>query len=186
MAGPAAREPNTVGASGASGGTGAAGGDEDPIGLIGQAIGSYRVIRLIGRGGMGAVYEARHSGSGHRAAVKFLYEKFSNDRENVRRFINEAHTAIRVRHPGLVEIIESGELPSGAPYVMMEYLSGETLGARLRRLGRLPLLSALSIACDVAGALAFAHSRGVLHRDLNSRNCAVFSQGWKGRGKAAK
>ncbi|MFO0577178.1 MAG: serine/threonine-protein kinase [Polyangia bacterium] len=175
MAGPAAREPNIVGASGASGAAGAAGGAEDPIGLIGQAIGSYRVLRLIGRGGMGAVYEARHSGSGHRTAVKFLYEKFSADRENVRRFINEAHTAIRVRHPGLVEIIESGELPSGAPYVMMEYLSGETLGARLRHLGRLPLLQALGIACDVAGALAYAHSRGVVHRDLKPDNIFLFT-----------
>jgi serine/threonine protein kinase len=175
VAGPASRDLNSPGRPGAPGGPGTAGSAEDPIGLVGQSIGSYRVIRLIGRGGMGAVYEARHSGSGHRTAVKFLYEKFTADRENVRRFINEARTAIRVRHPGLVDIIESGELPSGAPYVMMEYLSGETLGARLRRLDRLPLLQALGIACDVAEALAFAHSRGVLHRDLKPDNIFLYT-----------
>lgn len=140
--------------------------NDTPERLIGQSIGDYRIMRLIGQGGMGAVYEARRP-DGNRVAVKFLYEKFTADRENVRRFVNEARTAIRVRHPNLVEMIESGELPSGLPYVMMELLDGETLGSRLERLTRLPVLSALHIASEVAAALAVAHSRGIVHRALH-------------------
>lgn len=143
--------------------------NDTPERLIGQSIGDYRIMRLIGQGGMGAVYEARRP-DGNRVAVKFLYEKFTADRENVRRFVNEARTAIRVRHPNLVEMFESGELPSGLPYVMMELLDGETLGSRLERLTRLPVLSALHIASEVAAALAVAHSRGIVHRDLKPDN----------------
>src|SRR5437762_3430348 len=95
--------------------------------LIGQRIGQYRVTRLIGSGGMGQVFEALHEQIGQRVAVKVLSPALSADPLQVRRLFNEARAATIAQHPGLVKLFDFGELPDGRPYLLMEYLEGESL-----------------------------------------------------------
>src|SRR5689334_17698299 len=103
-----------------------------------QVIGSYRVVRLLGEGGMGAVYEAVHTKLDRRAALKVLHRNFSGDPQIAARFLREAKAASRVQHPGVVHLYEFGQTASGIHYIIMEYLEGETLTARLHRAGRSP------------------------------------------------
>ncbi|MBL9002663.1 MAG: protein kinase [Myxococcales bacterium] len=139
--------------------------------MKGERIGSYRVERLIGQGGMGAVYEAVHEQLGRRAAIKLLRKELSQDAQIAMRFFREAQAANRVDHSGIVAIYEFGHLPDGTAYIIMEYLRGEALSARLRgRGGRLPYIDAVRISRQIASALAAAHSRNVIHRDLKPDN----------------
>lgn len=135
----------------------------------GQQAGSYRIVRLLGEGGMGAVYEAEHVLIGRRAAVKVMHPELSSDLRLTHRFLNEARAANRVRHPGLVEVYEFGQLPDGTPYLIMELLEGETLQRRLERnRGRLP--QSLRIARSIALAIGAAHEASIIHRDLKPQN----------------
>jgi serine/threonine protein kinase len=118
---------------------------------------------------MGAVYLARHTTLGRTAAVKVLLPEYSNNREIVTRFFNEARAATAIRHPGIVEVYDFGFLEDQLAYLIMEYLEGESLGARLRR-GPLAVVSALSISRGIARALQAAHEKGVVHRDLKPDN----------------
>ena len=139
--------------------------------MKGERIGSYRVERLIGQGGMGAVYEAVHEQLGRRAAIKLLRKELSQDPQIAMRFFREAQAANRVDHSGIVAIYEFGHLPDGTAYIIMEYLRGEALSARLRaRGGRLPYIDAVRISRQIASALAAAHARNVIHRDLKPDN----------------
>src|SRR5690348_1617872 len=88
----------------------------------GQLVGNFRIVRLIGRGGMGAVFEALHERIERRAAIKVLYAEFAQHPQLVARFVNEARAVNLARHAGLVEIFDFGMLPGGAPYLLMEYL----------------------------------------------------------------
>ncbi|HPH29494.1 MAG TPA: protein kinase, partial [Pseudomonadota bacterium] len=99
--------------------------------MLGKVIGSYRVLRFLGEGGMGVVYEAVHQQLGRRAAIKVLHDEYAHEPEMVQRFVNEARALSIVGHPGLVSIYEVGQLESGAPYICMEFLDGETLLNRL-------------------------------------------------------
>jgi serine/threonine-protein kinase len=136
----------------------------------GDWVGAYRIVRQIGKGGMGAVFEAVTDKPGEpRAAIKVLHARLSGDPEALARFLNEGRAIAAVDHPGIVRLLETGQLPSGACYIAMEYLDGETLGARLkreRRLGR----AGLRIGSEVANALAAAHRRNIIHRDLKPSN----------------
>jgi serine/threonine-protein kinase len=147
-------------------------GDEARAGgsLIGALVGQYRVIEEIGRGGMGVVYRAVHEEIGRVAAVKVLAPDRARDPVHARRFLNEARAVSLVEHPGMVKIFDFGEAPSGVPYILMEYLPGELLRARLDRLRSLPAAAALRFARQAAGALAAAHERGIVHRDLKPDN----------------
>ena len=139
--------------------------------MKGERIGSYRVERLIGQGGMGAVYEAVHEQLGRRAAIKLLRRELSQDPQIAMRFFREARAANRVEHSGIVAIYEFGHLPDGTAYIIMEFLRGEALSARLRsRGGRLPYGDAVRIARQIASALAVAHAQDVIHRDLKPDN----------------
>lgn len=139
--------------------------------MKGERIGSYRVERLIGQGGMGAVYEAVHEQLGRRAAIKLLRKELSQDPQIAMRFFREAQAANRVDHSGIVAIYEFGHLPDGTAYIIMEFLRGEALSARLRaRGGRLPYADAVRISRQIASALAAAHARNVIHRDLKPDN----------------
>jgi eukaryotic-like serine/threonine-protein kinase len=138
--------------------------------MIGQNFGNYRVTRLIGEGGMGVVYVAEHASIGRRAAVKVLRPGLTEDVEITKRFFNEARAANAIRHPGIVEVFDSGTLPSGVAYLVMELLEGESLAARLRRLGRLELTEARAIGVQTASALGAAHAAGIVHRDLKPDN----------------
>jgi serine/threonine-protein kinase len=138
--------------------------------MIGQTFGNYRVTELIGEGGMGVVYLAEHPGIGRRAAVKILREGLTDSPEITKRFFNEARAANAIRHPGIIEIFDSGTLPTGVSYIVMELLDGENLGTRLKRVGRLPVAEARRIAALTASALAAAHAVGIVHRDLKPDN----------------
>jgi serine/threonine protein kinase len=119
---------------------------------------------------MGTVYLAEHTVMGWKAAIKVLRRSLSDDKVLVRRFINEARIIKSVRHPNIVEIIDVGILPDGLPYLVMELLEGETVGARLHRSGRMTVEGALDVTCQTALALQAAHDKGIVHRDLKPDN----------------
>ena len=143
-----------------------AGGDR-----VGTRFGNFRVVRKLGEGGMGIVYEAEHEQIGRRAAVKILHGRYAENDAYARRFLNEARAVNIVRHPGLVEIFEFGKLPDGTLYYIMEYLQGESLERRIEaRGGPFPQDEAANIALQVARALAAAHDKHIVHRDLKPGN----------------
>jgi serine/threonine protein kinase len=119
---------------------------------------------------MGTVYLAEHAFMGWRAAVKVLRRALADDKVLVTRFINEARAAKAIGHPNIIEIIDVGVLADGLPYLLMEMLEGETLGARIKRLGRLPFQQALEITRQAAAGLGAAHDAGIVHRDLKPEN----------------
>jgi serine/threonine-protein kinase len=137
---------------------------------IGRQIQDYVIVNELGAGGMGAVYEARHRTLGRSAAIKVLHPHIAADERLAFRFVNEGRAASVIDHPGVVEVYDCGRLPDGTVYLIMELLRGESLGRRLRRVGRLPPPEALSIGHQVAVVLAAAHARGVVHRDLKPDN----------------
>src|SRR5207237_6784961 len=98
--------------------------------MLGRRIGTYEVMSKLGEGGMGVVYLARHSTLGRLAAVKVLLPEFSNNRDIVARFFNEARAATAIRNPGIVEVYDFGFLEDQHAYIIMEYLEGESLGTR--------------------------------------------------------
>jgi serine/threonine-protein kinase len=137
--------------------------------MDGTTIGQYRVTGLIGRGGMGAVYAAQHTLLGRSAAIKVLLPELSQKQDIVTRFFNEARAATAIKHPGIVEIYDFGWTPTGAAFIVMEHLEGETLARRASRV-RLRWPAVLAIARQIAGALAAAHAKGIVHRDLKPDN----------------
>jgi TPR repeat protein/tRNA A-37 threonylcarbamoyl transferase component Bud32 len=143
--------------------------------MIGQVVGSYRIVAAIGEGGMGAVYLGQHATLGRRAAIKVLLPEYSRDQDMVRRFFNEARAANAIRHPGIVEIHDFGFHTDGRAFIVMEFLEGESLQQRIERGGGgqpgwLPPASAVIITRQIAGALAAAHRAGIVHRDLKPDN----------------
>jgi formylglycine-generating enzyme required for sulfatase activity/tRNA A-37 threonylcarbamoyl transferase component Bud32 len=145
---------------------------EDAAARVGTSIGQYTIVRELGTGGMGIVYEAVHSVIGQRAAIKMISVKGARDPDYLARFESEARAAAAVQHPGLVKVFDFGSAPDGAPYLMMEFVEGETLRARLSR-GRLPLDCACKIARQIAAALAAIHTQGIVHRDLKPENVMI-------------
>ena len=141
--------------------------------MIGEQFGNYRSISLLGEGGMGAVYLAEHPGIGRRVAVKVLHKNYTRDEHLLARFLNEARAANAIRHPNIIEILDSGMLADGTPFLVMELLEGESLGVRLRQTGALPIATAVDFAYQTASALGAAHSKGIVHRDLKPDNLFV-------------
>ena len=141
--------------------------------MLGTSIGNYTVTAKIGEGGQGTVYLAEHPMLGRRAAVKVLLPQLSNQRDVVARFFNEARAATAIHHPSIVEIFDFGYLPDASAYIVMEFLAGETLAARCRRLGRLEPVRALALVRQIAGALAAAHDCSIVHRDLKPDNVFI-------------
>jgi serine/threonine protein kinase len=138
--------------------------------MLNQTVGNYRVVSLLGEGGMGVVYLAQHPGIGRKAAIKVLHPELARNPDPVTRFFNEARAANAIRHPGIVEVFDFGTLPDGATYITMEFLEGESLGARLKRVGRIGVGDAVELAYQTASALAAAHAAGIIHRDLKPDN----------------
>ena len=139
--------------------------------LVGSILeGAYRVTRLIGEGGMGAVYEAVQLRLNKRVAVKLMSRELAANSEALARFRREAEITSLIGHAHLVTIIDFGTAESGEPYLVMEYLDGEDLEHRLERAGRLPVDSVVHIVRQVASALSATHSQGVVHRDLKPAN----------------
>jgi serine/threonine-protein kinase len=139
--------------------------------LVGTVLeGAYRITRLIGEGGMGAVYEAMQLRLNKRVAIKLMARDLAANREALARFHREAEITSHLGHPHLVTVFDFGQAESGEPYLVMEYLEGEDLDHRLRRLGRLPIETTVHVVRQVASALNAAHDQGVVHRDLKPGN----------------
>src|SRR5215813_4886406 len=138
----------------------------------------YRVIGLLGRGGMGEVYRADDLKLGQPVALKFLPRHLAEEKDRLDRFYSEVRIARQVSHPNVCRVYDVGEL-DGLHYLSMEYVDGEDLASLLKRIGRLPPDKALEIARELCAGLAAAHDRGVLHRDLKPSNVMV-----DGRGRA--
>ncbi len=130
----------------------------------------YRIERKLGQGGMGMVYLGEHVRTGRRCAVKLLPPEATHDAEAVKRFEREARVLGTLGHPGIVGIHDFSETPDGRPYFVMDYLEGEDLQTRLRRVGRLSWDETRKIVDEIAAALYAAHLAGVLHRDLKPAN----------------
>jgi serine/threonine-protein kinase len=141
--------------------------------MIGEQFGNYRSLALLGEGGMGAVYLAEHPGIGRRVAVKVLHKNYTRDEHLLARFLNEARAANAIRHPNIIEILDSGMMADGTPFLVMELLEGESLGVRLRQTGALPIATAVDFAYQTASALGAAHAKGIVHRDLKPDNLFV-------------
>ena len=132
----------------------------------GDSVGRYTVIRPLGQGGMGLVFEVKHQTLGTRAALKLLWTGQAINRELAARFLTEARAGGAIEHPGVVRVLEYDVLQSGVPYLLMEFLPGETLSQRLQR-GRHLGLAALPILQQIADTLAAVHARGIVHRDIS-------------------
>jgi eukaryotic-like serine/threonine-protein kinase len=132
----------------------------------------YRLLRVIGEGGMGRVYEAEHTGIGKRVALKILHASFADITESVERFRSEARMMTRIANAHIVDVTDSGTTADGRLYFVMEYLDGIELGA-LMTAGTMSLERALRISRQIAEALAAAHAQGVIHRDLKPENIVL-------------
>jgi serine/threonine-protein kinase len=135
----------------------------------GTTIGEYQIERELGRGGMGAVYAARHPIIGKRVAIKVLDAAFSRDGALVQRFLDEARAVNKIGHPNIIDVFSFGQLPDGRHYFVMEFLEGETMAAWLGR-GRPDTAEARRLLLQVCEALEAAHREGIIHRDLKPEN----------------
>jgi eukaryotic-like serine/threonine-protein kinase len=154
----------------------AAAGADDP--LVGKTIGGrYFIRRQLARGGMGAVYEAEHVGLDKRVAVKFILDRFGEDREALHRFHREARTASRIGHANIIDITDIGETEDGKPFLAMEYLEGSDLDQVLRATGRMEPSRAVHIVAQVLRGLAAAHGQGIIHRDMKPANVFLTERG---------
>src|SRR3569623_1318945 len=138
--------------------------------MIGRTIGNYIVRDKIGEGGMGVVFRAEHPHINRRVAIKVLHPGADRNPEVVHRFFNEARAATEIRNEHIVEVLDFGTLPEGMPYLVMEWLDGESLGSLLRTPRKLPLGRAALSMSGCARALRAAHGKGVVHRDLKPDN----------------
>jgi serine/threonine-protein kinase len=144
--------------------------------VIGERYGNYQALSLLGEGGMGAVYLAEHPGIGRRVAIKVLKAELGHDPQLLTRFLNEARAANAIRHPNIIEVLDSGTTERGASYLVMELLEGESLSGRIKRLSRLDERSAIEIAMQTASGLGAAHAKGIIHRDLKPDNLFVIPE----------
>jgi len=138
--------------------------------------GRYRVLGLLGRGGMGEVYRANDMKLGQPVALKFLPAETARNERMLARLHAEVRIARQVSHPNVCRVYDIGEI-EGLPFFTMEYVDGEDLGSLLRRIGRLPGDKAVEIARRICAGLAAAHDKGVLHRDLKPANVMIDGRG---------
>jgi serine/threonine-protein kinase len=133
----------------------------------------YQVTRKLGEGGMGAVYEARHTLIGKRVAIKVLLDKYAQKETVIRRLQQEARLASAIGHPNIVDITDFGKTEDGRTFVVMEYLDGESLAQLIAREGPIAPDRALALTRQVADALAAAHAKGIIHRDVKPENIFI-------------
>src|SRR5216110_1302118 len=148
--------------------------EEDSGSLVGKALdGQYHIESLLGKGGMGAVYRARHILLGDRVAIKVLPPEMRGNTEWLRRFQREGQAARRFRHPNAVTVYDLRTSSNGTIYLVMEYVEGNTLDAELKRHGRFAPAEALAMLDPIMSVLNAAHAMGVVHRDLKPENIMI-------------
>jgi eukaryotic-like serine/threonine-protein kinase len=141
----------------------------------GAKLGAYEIVEMVGAGGMGEVYRARDTVLGREVAIKILPPIFARDADRLRRFEQEARAAAALNHPNILSIHQLGN-HDGAPYLVSEFLEGETLRLRLER-GPLPVSTALDYTLQLVNGLASAHEKGIVHRDLKPENLFLTTNG---------
>ncbi len=146
--------------------------------LIGISLDNkFKILRLIGRGGMGEVFEAEHVGLGKRVAIKLMLEKYSGDGEAIARFTREAHAASRIGNPHIINVSDIGTAPDGRAFVVMELLQGSPLSKVIEDGGPMPPQRALHVMRQVLRAVGAAHAKGIVHRDLKPDNIFLIDGG---------
>ena len=143
--------------------------------MVGREIGSYKVLALLGKGGMGEVYRAKDTRLGREVAVKILPAAFTSDADRLHRFEQEARAAGRLNHPNVLAVYDVGTY-EGSPYIVSELLEGETLRDRMKGTA-LPPRRAMEYGLQIARGLAAAHEKGIVHRDLKPENIFVTKDG---------
>jgi eukaryotic-like serine/threonine-protein kinase len=145
--------------------------------LVGmQLSGRYRLDAQIGAGGMSTVYRAFDQTLERRVAIKLMHREIASDSDQLERFRREARAVAQLSHPNVVAVIDAGE-DGGRPYIVFEYVEGETLKDRVERMGRLPLDEAIAYAIEVGRGLAVAHARMLVHRDVKPQNVLIDPEG---------
>jgi len=145
--------------------------------LVGTSLnGRYRLEARIGAGGMSTVYRATDQTLERQVAVKLMNREVAGDSDLLERFRREARAVAQLSHPHIVGVIDAGEDDS-RPYIVFEYVEGETLKERIRRLGRLPVNEAVAYAIEIARALGAAHARHIVHRDVKPQNVLIDEEG---------
>jgi serine/threonine-protein kinase len=140
------------------------------VSLVGQTVGSYRVTRVLGEGGVGIVYLGEHPRVGSRVAIKVLHEGFRDSSEMVQRFVQEARAANAIANPHIVRVSDFGTLEDGRDYAVMEYLEGRSLDATLSESHTLPVDRVVEIMSQIAETMVAAHAANIVHRDLKPEN----------------
>lgn len=139
--------------------------------LTGQTLlGKYYIEKVLGQGGMGTVWKAVHTGTGRKVAIKMLDERYAQNVSIVERFGREARAASAIEHPGIVEVLDLDRTEGGTPFLVMEFLEGESLAQRIAKKKRLTQQQAVDILLPLVEALAAAHERGIVHRDIKPDN----------------
>lgn len=141
--------------------------------LLGTRIREYEILEVIGKGGMGAVYRARHTLLDEERAIKVIHARLAGDRDFVDRFIREARMLIKLRHPNLVQLHDFGTLEEDSFFMVLELIRGESVLDRLHRLGRIPLEDAIKMVREAAQGLQNAHQKGIVHRDISPDNLMI-------------
>src|SRR5678809_1472012 len=148
--------------------------EDDPSSIVGTVLdGQYQVESLLGKGGMGAVYLARHILLGDRVAIKILPPEVRTNSEWLRRFQREGQAARRFRHPNAVTVYDLRTAGDGTVYMVMEYVEGHTLDLAIKTRGRFSAAEALEILTPIMSVLDTAHAMGVVHRDLKPENIMI-------------
>ncbi|MGA2928994.1 MAG: protein kinase [Solirubrobacteraceae bacterium] len=146
--------------------------------LLGTTLsGRYRLEARIGTGGMSTVYRALDETLLRQVAIKLMNREVTADSDELERFRREARAVAQLSHPHVVGVIDAGEDEDGRPYIVFEYVEGETLKERIRRLGRLPITEAVAYAIEIARALGAAHARHIVHRDVKPQNVLIDEEG---------
>jgi eukaryotic-like serine/threonine-protein kinase len=145
--------------------------------LLGTSLnGRYRLEARIGSGGMSTVYRALDETLERQVAIKLMNREVTSDSDQLERFRREARAVAQLSHPHIVGVIDAGE-DDGRPYIVFEYVEGETLKERIRRLGRLPIAEAVAYAIEIARALGAAHAQHIIHRDVKPQNVLIDPEG---------
>src|SRR5215210_4108193 len=145
--------------------------------LVGTLLnGRYRLDAQVGAGGMSTVYRAFDATLERRVAIKLMHRDIAGDSDQLERFRREARSVAQLSHPHVVGVIDAGE-EDGRPYIVFEYVEGETLKDRIRRLSRLPVDEAIAYAIEIARALGAAHARNIVHRDVKPQNVLIDEEG---------